>query len=420
MVKKGFYLLIFIIFFPIIGCTYMWDSEREFSNNIEGLDGGLLNVYSDRVYFLVNRQEKIKFKEIRDKDGNYIDSVFAEDWMKDVSELSNRVYTELYRGFNNQKVEKVFSNQSQNSSLFISKDKHTIYISTSFVDYKISEVLRSDDPELEKKINNYHLYKSIDGGSSFKEMPWNSTISIKQILFDSTGVYGYALGDDRTLWRTDDGAETWKKITIPNEFKLLRTKDRVDRPPVSYDWDAFYFDQKTKTLYLSCFVHDKIIKGKGKSVIYAVQWNDDLTDLNKLEPIAAVENQFVTDIKLAGKNKFYLLTETYGFDDYYTSMEFKNSHFIILDNNKITLNHDFGKKYLLGAFFQGKDNLLYIIGMKEVGIGSYDDIAFISKNEGQSWKEEKEGHWLQGNYFDPETNKAWAYKQGKLYSRTID
>lgn len=57
--------------------------------------------------------------------------------------------------------------------------------------------------------------------------------------------------------------------------------------------------------------------------------------------------------------------------------------------------------------------------MKEVGTGSYDDIAFISKNGGQDWREEKEGKWLQGNYFDPKTNKAWAYKQGKLYSRII-
>ncbi|AOA57062.1 hypothetical protein BFG52_00970 [Acinetobacter larvae] len=403
-----------------MGCTYQWDSEREFTNNIDGLDGGLLNVYDDRVYFLVNRQEKITFKDIRDQDGNYLDSVYAEDWMRDVSELSNRVYTELYRGFNNQPVEKIFSKQSQNSSLSISDDKKTIYISTEFLDYKIATVVPTNDPNYDRKIYFYNLYKSIDGGSNFKAMPWNSTNSIKQILFDSTGVYGYGLGSDRTLWRTDDGAETWKKIKIPKEFQLIQTKDRADRPHVSYDWDAFYFDQKTKTLYLSCFVHDKAVKGKGKSIIYAVPWDANLVDLNSLQPVATVENQFVTDIKLAGENKFYLLTEVYGFERYHTSMEFKNSHFIVLDQNRITLDHDFGKKYLLGAFFQGKDNLLYIIGMKEVGIGSYDDIAFISHDGGKNWREEKEGRWLQGNYFDPESNKAWAYKRGKLYSRTID
>ncbi|MDV2441405.1 hypothetical protein QR665_18350 [Acinetobacter gerneri] len=73
----------------------------------------------------------------------------------------------------------------------------------------------------------------------------------------------------------------------------------------------------------------------------------------------------------------------------------------------------------MGAFYVGQDNLLYIIGMKSTGIASYDDIAFISHDNGQSWKEEMEGSWGQGSYFDPKTNKAWLYKQGKLYSRVI-
>ena len=371
------------------------------------------------LFFLLNRKDKIIYQAVYDKNGNYIDSIVSEEWMKDSAERRNRVYTELYRGFNNYKVELVFREQSQDSSMAISEDKKTIYISTQFSNNKIAEVVPTSDPDFDRKVSSFHIFKSIDGGNTFQKTSWNIRTSVRQILFDKTGVYGYALGENRSLWRTADGAKTWKKIHIPNEFKLILTKDKADRPSVSYNWDAFYFDQNTKKLYLSCFVHDNSVKGQGKSIVYEVPWNDELTDLNNLKPVASVANHFVTDIKLAAKDKFLFLTEKYPFEDYYTMVEDKKSHFVVVENNKVVVDHNFGKKYFLGAFFIGKDNLYYIVGTKERGISSYDDIAFISTNGGQDWHEEKEDHWLQGNYFDSTTNKAWAYKQGKLYSRTI-
>lgn len=401
------------------GCTQIWDKERKLQDNFQGLDGGLLNVYDDRVYFLLDRQQKIEYQSVYDRDGNTIDRVVTEEWMKDSAERRNQIYTELYRGFNDYDVELVFRQQAQNSSIAISSDKNTIYISTEFSNKKIAEIVPKNDPNFYKKVYSYHIFKSTDGGTTFEKTPWNISSSVKQILFDKTGVYGYALGEDRTLWRTNDGAKTWKEITIPDEFRLTFTQNTADRPSISYNWDAFYFDQSTKKLYLSCFVHDKQIKGQGKSVLYEVPWNEELTNLNNLKSVASVANHFVTDIKPAGKDKFLLLTETYNFEDYYTMVEHKNSHFVVLEQNKVFLDHDFGKKYFLGALFIGKNNLYYIIGTKERGIASYDDIALISTNGGQDWHEEKESIWLQGNYFDPETNKAWAYKQGTLYSRTI-
>lgn len=419
-----YYRNIYVLFLLVLalsfqGCSvFIWDYEREFSNNIGEFDGGLLNVFEDRTYFLVNRQDKIEFKDIYSEDGKYLTSKPSEEWMSDVSELSNRVYTDFYRTNDSGEVQRTLSKQSQDSSLAISEDHKTIYISTYFLDYKIAGVIPHSDPDYDRKTTFYHLYKSTDSGKTFNEMPWSLSQSIKQVLFDKVGNNGYVIGEDRTLWRTTDGAETWKKIIIPKEFKPIITPER-DKPSHFYNWNAFYFDQNTKVLYLSCFIYDPVQTGKGKSVIYALPWDEDLVDMNKLAPIVSVENQFVTDIKVAGPDKFYFLTETYQFEKYYTDMEHKTSHFIVWDNDKITQNYEFGKKYLLGAFYIGVDNLFYIVGMKEVGTGSYDDIAFISTNGGQDWKEEKEGIWLQGNYFDPKTNKAWAYKQGKLYSRII-
>lgn len=413
-------MLIFFFILSIQGCDgSMWNYEREFSNNINELDGGLLNVFDDRVYFLLNRKENLRFKRVYSEDGRYLTSEFSEEWMNDGGERLNRVYTDFYRGIHRGEVQLTFSKQSQNSSLAISEDKNIVYISTHFLDYKKAEVISGGDPNYDKKVNFYNLYKSIDGGKIFNEMPWNTAQSIEQIVFDKTGQRGYVIGGDRTLWRTSNEVGTWRKIKIPHVFKLIMPIDRGDKKSISYDWGAFYFDQNTKVLYLSCFVNDPVHVGKGKSIIYALPWDEDLVDMNKLEPIASVDNQFVTDIKVAGPNKFYLLTETYPFENYYTDMEHKTSHFIVLDHDKVTQYYEFGKKYMLGAFYIGKDNLFYITGMKEVGTGSYDDIAFISKNGGQDWREEKEGKWLQGNYFDPKTNKAWAYKQGKLYSRII-
>lgn len=417
--KNQIIIILFFLAFSLVGCEKVWNFERDFKVNSEGLDGGILYVYSDRVYFQVDKREKIKYKSVYDKYGNTIDQIVTEDWMKNSGDRLNRSYTELYRGFDNSETKLIFSKQAQNSSIAISEDKKTIYISTEFLDYKLAEVISDEDPNYDRKIYFYHLYKSVDGGNVFTEMDWPLYFSVRQLLFDDTGVYGYAVGGKRVLRRTSDGAKTWQAITIPREFRLPIIRDRNNMPNISLEWDAFYFDKKTKTLYLSCFVHDPVEARKGKSIIYAVPWDDKLVDLNNLKPVATIDNQFVTDIKLAGDGKFYLLTEVYPFDAYYTGMEAKVSNFIFLENNQIKILHKFGKNYLLGAFYVGQDNLLYIIGMKSTGIASYDDIAFISHDNGQSWKEEMEGSWGQGSYFDPKTNKAWLYKQGKLYSRII-
>lgn len=414
-------ILIFIIFivFSLEGCAKMWNFEREFKKGSEGLDGGLLYVYDDRVYFQVDKREKIQYQSVYDKDGNTIDQVVTEEWMKDGSERLNRVYTELYRGYNDFDTELILRKQAQNSSLSISDDKKNIYVSTDFLDFKFADVLPKEDPNYDKKIHFYHLYKSSNGGDSFEELRWPLHTSLKIILFDATGNYGYALGGERTLWRTGDGAKTWQRITIPKSFNPPRIIDPDNVPKVSRDWDAFYLDPKTKTLYLSCFVHDPIHSGKGQSVIYTVPWDDKLIDLNQLKPVVSINNRFVTDIKPDQHNQFYLMSETYSFENYYTLPNEKSAQFIYLDNNKVVNEHEFGKGYSLGAMFLGEDNLIYIIGMKSTGIASYDDIAFISHDNGQSWKEELEGSWGQGSYFDPKTNKAWLYKQGKLYSRII-
>lgn len=126
--KNQIIIILFFLTFSLVGCEKVWNFERDFKVNSEGLDGGILYVYSDRVYFQVDKREKIKYKSVYDKYGNTIDQIVTEDWMKNSGDRLNRSYTELYRGFDNSETKLIFSKQAQNSSIAISEDKKTIYI----------------------------------------------------------------------------------------------------------------------------------------------------------------------------------------------------------------------------------------------------------------------------------------------------
>lgn len=428
--KTTYFLLAFIILGLIgycMGNSDVWTFKTELMKNIKPYDGADLRLNGNNVFLMQVTQPALEFKTAVSsvKDDDPIPTTeFKEDWMNDSYEVLNRMSVRVLKGTLENDVNICFEAKGQDGSWWISDDTKTIYVTSDWLDnHKINEYVSEDEYI---NFTYFSIYKSVDGGETFKKLAWPEHTRITQILFAQDGKRGYIVAGGPSLWRTEDGGESWQKIIIP---KLLSNIGIGNTALERYQNEITTFDAYTiddqGNLLIAGFIKgwqpkDSNEKKQG-SVIYQLKWSDNLSDMNLIEPLAFVNNVKVSDIEISSNNELYLLTEHYNFSDPNVHPKDKELGFIHLQGEKEIVRHVFGKKLFLGKLYLGKNDLLYTSGFTWTSGGLQDnDFAFISKDKGSSWQAINDGRAsARASYFDKENNTVWILKINSLYFKVL-
>lgn len=411
---------LFICFF-LNGCSLMWNTEFDFAE--KNYNGGSLaiNESMDKALLFYITREKTKLVDVLNEKGELIDVQPTEEWMNNANQRLNRMAVEVLSGGKNTSDKVIFKEKAQTGQWWKTADLKTIYINTYFLDYVLVDTIPEKDQI--RKARRYKIFKSTDGGESFTQLKsWPSFRQVKQVLFDASGVKGYAIGEQKTLWRTSDGGETWVEIQMPKEIiqqlNTIKFDLRIDEI-----FNSYHFDEKTKDFYFSNLFEEQ---GKYYSVIYKFPWSDDQNEnhIDKYPTILTLLGSDIADINSEGNN-LYVLGMIYDFKNKtYDSVDTETNFLIAsADENKKyqwTEKSKVGNALQLGKLYIGKDNVLYSPGFKNSNSYPFQrDIGAVSFNKGKTWQVDNEGEMIQALSFDPKTNKVYMLKGGEVSSREL-
>ena len=399
----------------------MWATEFDFAK--DNFNGGNLaiNESKDTALLFYIDQEKTEFLDILNEKGEFVDSKFKEEWMKDSNQRLNRMTVEVLSGGKEKPDKLVFKEKAQTGQWWQTEDLNTIYINTYFIDYTLANTIPENDQI--RKARQYKIFKSVDGGDTFTQLKsWPSFRQVKQVLFDETGGYGYAIGEQKTLWRTSDGGETWVQIHMPkqiiDQLNAIKFDFRIDEI-----FNSYHFDEKTKDFYFSNLFNDQ---GQYKSVVYKFPWSDDPKEnrIDKYSPILTLPKSDIVDINSEGE-KLYILGMVYNFErKTYDAVDTETTFLVAApdENNRYQWLEKvkIGNALQLGKLYIGKDQVLYSSGFKNSNSYPYQrDIAAVSFDKGRNWTIDEEGSLIQASTFDENTNKVFMLKGGKVSSRKL-
>ena len=399
----------------------MWATEFDFAK--DNFNGGNLaiNESKDTALLFYIDQEKTEFVDILNEKGEFVDSKFKEEWMKDSNQRLNRMTVEVLSGGKEKPDKLVFKEKAQTGQWWQTEDLNTIYINTYFIDYTLANTIPENDQI--RKARQYKIFKSVDGGDTFTQLKsWPSFRQVKQVLFDETGGYGYAIGEQKTLWRTSDGGETWVQIHMPkqiiDQLNAIKFDFRIDEI-----FNSYHFDEKTKDFYFSNLFNDQ---GQYKSVVYKFPWSDDPKEnrIDKYSPILTLPKSDIVDINSEGE-KLYILGMVYNFErKTYDAVDTETTFLVAApdENNRYQWLEKvkIGNALQLGKLYIGKDQVLYSSGFKNSNSYPYQrDIAAVSFDKGRNWTIDEEGSLTQASTFDENTNKVFMLKGGKVSSRKL-
>ena len=420
MIKNKYFLFLLSLFL-FTGCSLMWATEFEFAK--DNFNGGILAINEDKskaLLFYID-QEKIKLVPVLNKAGEEIDRTWKEDWMRDNNQVLNRMTVEVLSGGGGNPDKLVFKEQAQTGQWWQTTDLNTIYINTYFIDYTLVNTIPEKDQI--RKARRYKIFKSTDGGEHFTQLKsWPSFRQVKQVLFDETGRYGYAIGEQKTLWRTSDAGETWIQIQMPkqiiDQLNAMKFDFRIDEI-----FNSYHFDERTKDFYFSNLFNDQ---GKSYSLVYKFPWSNDSKDnrIDKYSPILTLPNLDIVDINSEG-NKLYILGMVYNFEKKtYDAVDTETTFLVAAPDEKNKYQWlekvKIGNALQLGKLYIGKDQVLYSSGFKNSNSYPYQrDIAAVSFDKGRTWQLDEEGNMIQASTFDEKSNKVFMLKGGKVSSREL-
>jgi len=169
---------------------------------------------------------------------------------------------------------------------------------------------------------------------------------------------------------------------------------------------------------LSCF---KYQVQQSINEVYALPWQDNLTDMNQLKAVAIVPDVYITAIQTAPEQGLYFLTEKFDFSNFNLQSNDKSAQFIYYAHQKIQYLVELGDRLILGHLYQGRDRVLMIVGSKvSKSFLRFEDMYLLSKDQGKTWSFNNNESSATGQTFDPQTNRLWKLEEHKLYSKKVD
>lgn len=325
----------------------------------------------------------------------------TEPWMNDTSELLNRETVNFYRGTLDGGLTKSFQQQAQGSAWWYSKDWNTHYVVTDWMDYKIPEPENGLSPHIAK------LWRSSDGGKTWKQLKWPEDHNINDLVFlDSQR--GYAIGWGPHVWRTADGGQTWQEIALPpmaTDYRQPRkTFDAVDLGPDGTLRVAYYVGMLGEV--------------RLSSVVYRLRWNETLFEPDVVLPNQVVEGLATVDEQPGRTYSVYALSRlgpARNYDDRNDKGKRTGaiSTWASYKTPTVEQLHTFDERFGVEGLSAGKQGVLLVHAKDSNRAGAPHSITFYSQDYGKSWKDIDDG-MPQGGWFDSQTNAQYA-----LYAYTL-
>ncbi|WP_439683106.1 WD40/YVTN/BNR-like repeat-containing protein [Cupriavidus oxalaticus] len=394
--------------------------------------GADFRVKGNRLLWLKVAPPHTPFKAVSEwKDPMIPESM--EPWMNNSSERLNRYTVRFFTGTFEHDLTKRFEQFGQNATWWVSPDWTVIYIATTWTDYK------QDNGPDGYGVTYHKLWKSGDGGMTWRRLPWPQVNNISQLAFLDAN-RGYAIGWGPHIWRTADGGQHWNEIEVPvvayrvdsNQTRAAQVKARSDAPIVKDARFAFTssYLAPNGVLFFAFYSPEPHGRQKDLSLVYALRWEDPVDIYFRAQqprgPEMAVPQATVVDMlwvpagdKGIRSNALYLLTEQgvpHNYDIPHDSDRKRPAGIWRWTGSEPMHLKTFDDDIAPGALNLGRDNLLMIDASSSK---NEHDIALISRDGGESWDKQDEGPGAAGGYFGNGGVTKWRYFGNSLHSREI-
>lgn len=403
----------------------IWTYETELMEHDKPYGGGDLRISGTQAIVFKPITPEIKFKAV--PAGKLPDNYKPEEtepWMKDVDEIENRSTIRILRGNLKNGIARIFEQPGQNGAWWISPDWRTIYVTTDWTNYKLP-----NGPDGYGQ--RWHtLWKSIDGGQTWHQLPWPDRIQPGQPLFLPDGQHGYLIADGMRIWKTSDGGAHWQEITLPKwtNQQLTDNPDGNGFSPMVRDvrarFSAYDLDSKG-TLHISFYIRKiKLPKISPEitesTLLYSIPWDIPHTELPRkwLYPDIVLCNQSLADIKGSSDGKIHLISFIGKENpDDKPDIERRPAAYLLYRNNREVFRHQFSGDVVPGALFLGNEGQLILSGeSRKPDEVMSDSVTLISTDKGKTWDKESDGFaWAW--YYEKERNRIWKYEEHSLYWR---
>lgn len=404
----------------------MWTYETELMEHDKPYGGGDMRIRGRQVMVFkpigperkAKPFEEWKYPEIAE---------MTEPWMNDSSERLNRHTIRLLRGDMDKGIRRIFEKPGQNGAWWLSPDWQTMYVTTDWTNFHLPS-----GPDGYGQ--SWHtLWKSSDGGQSWRQLPWPERVPNGQPLFMADGKRGFLVADGMRIWRTADGGDHWQEIVLPH----WANQQLTDHPsgngllPMVKDARATFsaYDLADDgTLRLAFYVRKaRLAAGIGEvkesALLYSLPFAATLDELTRkwLRPDAVLPQQSVIDIKTARDGGLHLIAlQGQVQPETVDIIQKRPAAYLHWKDGKETHRHAFEPRVIPGALFVGPQDQLVLAGesQKPEQVMS-DAITLVSTDQGRSWDESDDG-MAYAWYYEAERNRIWKYQFNSLYWRQLN
>ncbi|MDN0075779.1 hypothetical protein QU481_12875 [Crenobacter sp. SG2303] len=404
----------------------MWTYETELMEHDKPYGGGDMRIHARQVMVFKPIGPEQKFKPMEEWKNPEVAEP-TEPWMNDIDEISNRATIRLLRGDMGKGIRRIFEKPGQNGAWWLSPDWQTIYLTTDWSNYKLP---MGPDGYGQR----WHaLWKSVDGGQHWQQLPWPERTQPGQPLFMADGQRGYLVADGMRIWRTSDGGLHWQALPLPawaNQRLMMNPDGNGFSPWVKNTrarFDAFDVSEDG-TLRVAFYVRKARLAAKlgevtESTLLYSLPFTTKVEELPAkwMQPDAVFKQQSLMDIKAAKDGGVHLIALQGQLQpDQANGEQQRLAAYVHWQQGKETFRHVFAPHVIPGALFIGRQDQLVLAGeSQQPDRVMRDSITLVSSDGGRSWDETNDGSayaW----YYETETNRIWKYEYHSLYWRKLE
>ncbi|MGK8203799.1 WD40/YVTN/BNR-like repeat-containing protein [Burkholderia cenocepacia] len=385
--------------------TTHWETITTFAPGDARYRGGNFRVRGNEIMSLALALPEVTFKSLPEQQQPQRAEP-TEAWMNDTGELLNRMTVSFFRGTVDDGMQRLFRQPGQHAAWWASTDWAVQFVGTSWIDYKSAEGQTGDAPQTTR------LWKTVDGGRTWAQLPWPEQQDIDRLLFVDPQ-RGYAAGGGPRIWRTADGGATWQAIDVPAAARV------AGQPRRHFDAINLGPDGVLRIAYHVGPTADAPTHG----VVARLDWG---------------RSAFVTDTVLPRQTVIHLdaapgPAEPYALyalshPDQPQNGEARDSRrrtgilstWTNADPAAVRQLRTFDKKLALDGLAAGRDGVLLVFATdpNSASGGAPVGLLFSSTDAGKSWQQAS-GQAAQDGYFDAQTNTLYALSASALRKRTF-